>query len=513
MIDIKNALDAILPPTERVSIAQRIRNDGWFSALSGIGTASKDKSASNQFLGSSLAPDEAEDMWLSDDLSARAIEAWPGEMLREGFRLKIQRTTSAAGIDVDGDNGSPARVDVLPPVDPGYDAREISATITNWWSDIKLFERLYQAMTLENGLGGALLVMGVKDYRKPDQPLNEDRIEEFDHINVFDCREATPIAWQDNPFKPDFGEPLMFRVTPFSQGNAVSAFDVHASRCIVFPGIRVSRRQTSNNGWGQSVLVRVMKVISDYNIGWGATAILLHDFAQAVIKIKGLAEAVALDDDNLIRDRMEMIELTRSVARAIILDAEEEFERKQTPITGLADILEKLETRVAAALDMPVTLLFGRSPGGLNATGDSDIRFFYDRVASKNKRTAAKIERVCKLGFKALGVAEPPKWSVEAKPLWQESAKEQADTRKVVAETDAIYIAQGVLYADEVARDRYGSDDYSPETSIDFDQREQLEEMEQVKEAEAQAAALDQMKAQGDIAGKSPAAPPFGGAK
>ena len=52
---------------------------------------------------------------------------------------------------------------------------------------------------------------------------------------------------------------------------------------------------------------------------------------------------------------------------------------------------------------------------------------------------------------------------------------ETAAYRKTIAETDQIYISNGVLDPAEVAASRFGGDMYSPETVIDLEARENPE--------------------------------------
>ena len=43
-------------------------------------------------------------------------------------------------------------------------------------------------------------------------------------------------------------------------------------------------------------------------------------------------------------------------------------------------MIQEFATLVSAAADIPTTRLFGRSPAGMSATGESDLRNYYDRV-------------------------------------------------------------------------------------------------------------------------------------
>jgi hypothetical protein len=50
----------------------------------------------------------------------------------------------------------------------------------------------------------------------------------------------------------------------------------------------------------------------------------------------------------------------------------------QYTFTGLSEVYENIMMDVSGAARIPVTKLFGRSPAGLNATGESDMRNYYD---------------------------------------------------------------------------------------------------------------------------------------
>jgi hypothetical protein len=88
---------------------------------------------------------------------------------------------------------------------------------------------------------------------------------------------------------------------------------------------------------------------------------------------------------------MAALHQARSVLGAYLIDADgETFERKATPIEGLSDLLEQFALRLAAAIEVPVSLLMGQAPAGLNATGDTDVRWLYSRVKSRQNTELAR---------------------------------------------------------------------------------------------------------------------------
>ena len=149
--------------------------------------------------------------------------------------------------------------------------------------------------------------------------------------------------------------------------------------------------------------------------------------------------------------------MSRSVSRSILLDAEdEEFRRDSYGFAGIPEILEKMMLRLAAAARLPVSLLMGQAPAGMNATGESDIRFFYDQVRAEQEALKPKIEHLVK-SIKGHGMRA----TIDFPALWQMTDREKAELRRMEAETDRIYLQEGVLLPEEVAIRRFSNGDFT----------------------------------------------------
>ena len=70
----------------------------------------------------------------------------------------------------------------------------------------------------------------------------------------------------------------------------------------------------------------------------------------------------------------------------LLLNPDESLETHSYSFGGLKDMHEAFMTEVAGAAEIPVTKLFGRSPDGMNATGEADMRNYYERIASLQER-------------------------------------------------------------------------------------------------------------------------------
>jgi phage-related protein (TIGR01555 family) len=317
------------PAARTDSGAPEVKTDGWQSIMTGLGT-SRDKRTSG-FFGMEVVTDaEARELWRGDDLAAHAIETYPDEMLRAGWDLSIQ---------VDDEEA-----------DGADKAREDSAAVEALLTELNCDENMRDALCKERAFGGAAIWPVLNDGAgNLAMPLREQAIVSVDRLVVFEARELQPAVYYSDPTKPSYGRPAIYRLQPLSTFGSAAPEPVyiHESRLIIFPGIWVSRGQISPlPGWGDGVLTRVKDVLRDYNMGFSSVSHLLNDFAQAIFKVRGLFAAVAADEAGLMKRRMEIMDASRSILRAILLDAgdgtapPEEFDRKTTPLTGVPDVLD-----------------------------------------------------------------------------------------------------------------------------------------------------------------------------
>jgi len=435
--------------------------DGWYNVMTGLGT-SRDKATRFQFQRNYISEMIAADLWKGSFLCAKAIEIVPKEMTRKGWSLTAQ----------DADEVVAERV----------------ASASTKAEELSLRSKIRQAKQYARAYGGSAIFIGAVDGRRYDEPLDLARVRDVTSLVVLKPSELHPVSWYRNIMSPRFGEPAMWRVHPhlmFGDGTEATevvgqSFEAHESRFITFrEGVTSREDVVSENGFGYSIFDRILDTIRTFETGYANISAILQDFAQGVLKLKGLANLMAQGDEAVVQARLQAFELQRSNLRSILLDAEgEDFERKSTSLTDYPATLDRFAQLVASAFDMPVTVLMGESPAGLSATGASDIRLFYDRVSSdQNDQLTPALEWVYKILF-AIGGGDPDHWKVSYEPLWQLTKLEEAQRRLAIAQTDQIYISNGVLLPEEVAISRFGSGEYSDHTEIDIELREALRERE-----------------------------------
>jgi len=421
-----------------------VRGDSWENALTGLGIYGRDKVQSHA-PGAlyTLADSTLESLYHGDAIAARIVEKVVDDGMRQGCTI-------------------------VPP--EGADA---SAVEKEWervaaWPSLKMaaiWGRLY-------GSGGVLL--GIDDGQADQtQPLEVDRVRGVRYLTVLDGSEYQTATRYADPLDPRYDTPETIRLLGFS-----GIVTVHESRILRFPGVPTSRKLVKANGdRDYSVLQRVVDALQRFDSDWRSTSAMMVDGSQGVLKIKGFANVIAGGSKGVFEERMSIVNLCRSVARIMPIDADDEdFAYVDRSWAGVADLLDKTTLYLAACSDgMPVTVLFGRSPAGMDATGEGDRIGWYDRVQSwRDSDLMPRATRLMQIVCRAVGI-DPAGWSIELPALLQESDADFANRRKTIGETDNAYVSSGVLLPEEVAIARFGSGAWSDAApQIDTTARERL---------------------------------------
>lgn len=465
-----------MPKRKQTKKQRRQTLDGWESTITGLGRA-RDKRTGTRIKGvmSPGSRDLFEAYFHGDDTAATIAELPAVEMTRQWIDLHIDDSVT-----------EDRRTEEIDSAQKMLAAK----TTIQALEDIGAQYVLAEALLWSRVHGGSLVFLGVNDgVEDLREPLDLDNVRSIDFLDVFDRWDVQILSVYETMDEGKLGKPELYLLQPLSVtgASAMTSVVVHESRFIRFDGTITSRyRMAHNSGWADSIYTRMEDILKDYGISWAGIAHLLQDFSQAVLKMRGLADALAQQEDNLVIDRMVAMDLCRSVARAIPIDAEDEdFIRVPTPMSGLPETIDRLMLRLSSAARIPATLLFGQAPSGLNATGESDIRLFYDHVkASQERVLRPAIDRLLAIVFAAKDGptrgSEPKNWSYEFCPLWQSTDKERAEVRKLQAETDDIYLASGVVDPAEIAQSRFGGDVYSTDTVLDTERRAPLPDVESV---------------------------------
>lgn len=425
-----------------------IHEDGWSNLLTKMGT-SKDNQTSDVF-GTTVDRTfgELEELYRGDGLAKRIVDLPAAEMTRNWF-------------DVTGDTEGDVEKALVE-----LDAKSLVNKALRWGG-------VY---------GGALVVMLIDDGGELKDELDLNKINKVEELRVYDRFKiwADPTDIQQDPQKPGFGKPFRYQVNPIENTFSGALFTVHVSRVLSFDGVDISEvSRKINKGWGDSVYQAIHKQLSNVGGAYHSTRSILNDFIHPVLSIDNLQDLIAGGQENLVKARLEIMDLSRSILNTTLIDSKESYEKKASSVGGLDALIDRFTVALSAVSGIPHTLLMGQSPAGLNSTGESDIRFWYDKIAAlqqekmlKQMTYLVKIIMLSKQG--PTNGKELDDWSIQFNPLWLPTEKEQAELRKIQSETDVNYINTGVLIPAEVAVSRFGGDQYSTETILEPGDRKDL---------------------------------------
>jgi uncharacterized protein len=393
------------------------RNDGWVNLFKATGT-SKDTTRAGRFL---MPPSrdqyELEALYTVGGLAGRIIDVPIDDMLRPG-------------VEVDGPDGE---------------------ALKDRMEELSVMEKMADGMKWGRLYGGAVSVIvceGVDLYQPRPTDATAKRIidiRSYDRWNV--TKDYSSI--EQDAASALFGQCTRYMVTPYSTGIP---YHVHRDHLLFWPGRKTPPRvKIQNSGWDYSCLDPLFDAIQDLDNAIHSSSAILQSFVQDTLAVKGLTDLLASGQEDVVRKRLEIMDLSRHVLNMTLLDSDgEQYNRIASSVAGVADLIEGLRMDLQSKCGIPGTKLFGRSPGGMNATGDNDTRNYYDDLDSQRKQIVLpQLEKVIRLLYLERG-PEPKAWSIKPNPLWQMDDKEAADVRKTVAEADAQYIDRGVFSAQDV---------------------------------------------------------------
>lgn len=432
-----------MSPFSKLLEAAVQRIDGWGNTITGVGTSRDKMAAARMYQSGRLMESDLDRLYDEDDFAATIVEALPEDGMRQGWE-PVRR---ASEDDLDESDGAETKERIAAikrrAVDLGVDARVMEGAI---WG------RLH---------GGSAVIPIVEDGLDPSMPLDIAKVRAVRSLITVSRWELSWHAVNDDPRSSRYGKPETWLFQPINGGQGMV---IHSSRLLTFEGSNVSRRRRiEEQGWSVSVLQRVYEILRDAGMNWKSISYILNDASQPVFKMKNLISMIAGGQKEALQNRMEVVNMARSAARALLVDADgEDFEYRSGSLAGLDVLLDKTWVRVAAAARMPVTRLMGMSPAGMNATGESDVRGWYDSVQSyRTTDLQLPLEVIVRLIAAELTAGSPDEWTIEWPSLWQMTPTEEAAHRKTIADTDSIYIDKGVVTPEEVTATRFGGGTYS----------------------------------------------------
>ena len=391
--------------------------DGFqnFAARLGLGAGSQNDQSTYGFDFLSRDRAKLEAMYRSSWVVGQVVDVVAEDMTREGVNLR--------GLD-----------------DPS-DAEEIQKAM----DDLEIWNELTNVIKWGRLYGGAIAVMLI-DGQNVSTPLNIDTVgkDSFKGLMVLDRWLVQPTL-QDlvSEYGPDFGMPKYYDVIADSLG--LSNQRIHHSRVIRFDGVDLPYWQrVAENLWGQSVIERLMDRLIAFDSTTTGIAQLVYKAHLRTYKVKDLRKMIGMGGaglTNLVK-QIEHIRLWQSNEGMTLMDAEDTFETYSYSFAGLDAVMLQFGQQLSGASQIPLVRLFGQSPSGMNATGESDLSNYYDNInQQQERRMRTGLGKLLKIvSLSTLGKPLPDSFTFDFASLWQIDDVQKADIATKV--TDAVCKAE-----------------------------------------------------------------------
>lgn len=306
---------------------------------------------------------------------------------------------------------------------------------------------------LYGGAAGLIMIKGQDDLSKP---LDLDMIYpgSFEGLYILD-------RWQG--ITPNIGlvfeggdpVPESYNITD-AEGHTV--VNVHHSRIVRFTGRDLPYiERVAEMYWGESEIEALYKeVVAHDNVSANMAALTFRANIDTM-EVKGLEQLVSMAPNDVQR-RFWLVMQAQSVLRSNfgiqLVEQGNQIKNTQYSFAGLQDVYESMCLNLCGASHYPMTKLFGRSPSGMNATGESDLKNYYDYVDSQReaKLRPALLKLLPVMAMSAWGYV-PDDIDIAFPPLWTPTATETAEIALKKAQAIRDTFQAGLFQADTAQKE------------------------------------------------------------
>ena len=349
-------------------------------------------------------------------------------------------------VDIPADDMTRKGVEFTNEMDPSISER-INMQVTG----LQVWHQINEVIRWARLYGGAIGVVLI-DGQDPRTPLRPDLVGpgQFKGIACLDRWMLEPTL-DDlvTDLGPHLGLPRYYRVG--ANAPVLRGASIHYSRVAFrMVGIPLPYNQAlTEQLWGISVLERIFDRMSGFDGATTGVMQLVYKSYQRTLSVEGLRDVVANGGDaykgflayvNNMR-RMQGIE------GLSVIDAKDKLEAQtHQAFSGLADTMVHLGQQLSGALQIPLVRLFGQSPAGLNSTGESDLRTYYDHISNQQQKHLTRgVLLTYVLAARSLGIQLPENFMVKFASLLELNDEEKAGVASEVASAVATAFDDGLI--------------------------------------------------------------------
>ncbi len=311
--------------------------------------------------------------------------------------------------------------------------------------------------------GGACALMVLRGQERClDRPLDPDSILPGDFRGLLIRDRISGVIpgpeTETDLDDPDFGYPMYYDF----ETEELGILRVHHSRVLRFIGRDLpGREEIAEQFWGASELEHIWEELQKRTATSMNIARLVFQANITTLKMQDFGDTLAFGTEeqrHQILSAMEEQNRMRDSFGLQILSSGDTYENHPYSFSGLSAVYEAFMMDMAGAAGIPATRLFGRSPQGMNATGESDLKNYYEMIGEmQEKHLRPALEKLLPVMALSLWGETLPRGALIFPSLMPAAPLEQAEIRARDMDTLTKAVSAGLLTPAE-AREKLRQD-------------------------------------------------------
>ena len=307
---------------------------------------------------------------------------------------------------------------------------------------------------LYGGAAGLIMIRGQEGML--GQPLELESIYPgtFQGLYILDRWQGV-VPGMELVFEGGEPVPAYYSITD-ARGNTVAK--VHHSRLVRFTGRDLPfLERVAELYWGESEGEALYNdVVKHDNVAANMAALTFRANVDTmeVQNLDQLFSVTSGEQQRRFWNVMQAQSVMKSNFGMQLVNRGDQIKNTQYTFTGLQEVYDSMCLDLSGASRIPVTKLFGRSPAGMNATGESDLRNYYDYVDTlREAKLRPILEKLLPVLAMSAWGAVPDGLDITFPPLWTPTAAEVAEIALKKAQAIRDTFQAGLFRADTAQRE------------------------------------------------------------
>ena len=393
---------------QTISLMQHFGLDGYRNTIAHIGNSSL-LMAGGGFARSNLVTEELTTAYRDNWLAKKIVDMPAEDMTRKWYTL----STSASQEEID-------KIRHLEAI------HSIKQEITN-------------ALRLARLYGGAIaIIILTGDEDRMDRRLIAKHVlpGTFQGLLVMDRTQVEPsMEMESDITDPEFGLPKYYTYYITDKDGGSHPVTVHHSRVLRFTGREMPEEEMAREEyWGISELIHIWDPLQNYCATDANATELGYRANLLCLKSGDITEMLAAGTDEHTESVLKLLETENHIRTSYgmqLLGPNDSMENLKYDFSGLPKILEYQMLALAGAAEIPATKLFGMSPQGMNATGEHDMRNYYEMISAlQEKNLKPALEKLIPIMAMSCLFRIPEDMKILFEPLMTLSTEDQIKQAK-----------------------------------------------------------------------------------